>query len=80
MGLVVNGAGGPAPAPAEDDGEETDEQFEERVYSALMRVARSTSSKTRDQLGACVLLGRPYASAGESVRAVIRDFIAVAEL
>jgi hypothetical protein len=66
---------------AEDDGEEeTPDEFAERVYLALMTVARGSSSKLRDQLGACVVLGRPWASAGDTVRAVVREFIAEAEL
>ena len=65
-----------------DDGgdDETEDEFAERIYLALMRVARSSSGKLRAQLGSCVLLGTPYATAGELVRAAVRDFIATAEL
>jgi hypothetical protein len=80
MGLVVNGAGGPAPAPAEDDGEETDEQFEARIYLALMRTARESSAKVRSALGKCVLLGTTYDDTTEAVRETIRDFIDWADL
>jgi hypothetical protein len=60
--------------------EVTPEEFEERIYDALIAVARGTSSKTREQLGACVLLGRPWSSASEAVRQTVREFIAAAEL
>lgn len=84
MGFRFKGAAAP-PAPAANDtgdgaDDETDEQFEERIYLALMRVARSTSVRLRASLGSCVMLGTPYETASEQVRDAIREFIATAEL
>jgi hypothetical protein len=73
--IRTNGA-----APPDEPVDESDEEFAERIYLALMAVARGSSSKLRDQLGACVILGRPWASAGDAVREVVREFIAEAEL
>jgi hypothetical protein len=66
-----------------DDGdgdEESPEEFEGRVYLALMRVARGSSERARSALGSCVLLGTPYAGAPDIVRQTIRKFIETAEL
>ncbi len=73
----TNGSGG---AGADDDGEESDEDFEARVYQALMQVARSSSERVRSALGSCVMLGTPYEGAPDVVRQTIRKFIEAAEL
>lgn len=77
MAIRIGGAG----ARETDDGdEESAEEFEARVYMALMRVARSTSERARSALGSCVLLGTPYEAAPDIVRETIRKFIESAEL
>jgi hypothetical protein len=65
---------------ADDVDEESPEEFEGRVYVALMRVARGSSERVRAALGSCVLLGTPYEGAPDIVRQAIRKFIALAEL
>lgn len=76
MGLRVSGR---APAQVEetepDSDEESEEQFTERIYLALMRGARRSSERLRTQLGSCVLLGTAYADAPEAVQIAIRQFI-----
>lgn len=67
-------------AADEDEDEETDDDFEARIYDALMKIARSTSGGARKQLGACVLLGTPYEESAAGVKDAIRRFIAAAEL
>lgn len=69
---------GRAPAPAED--EETQEEFEERVYTALMRIARGSSAKLRSALGSCVMMGTRYSEAPENVREAVAAFIDEADL
>lgn len=78
MALTVKGK--PSSTPAGDESEETDDEFEERIYLALMRVARTTTAKTRNALGACVMLGTPFAAAPEDVKETIREFVEEADL
>jgi hypothetical protein len=76
MGIRIDDAGGD-----EDEGdEESAEEFEGRIYLALMRVARSSSERVRNSLGSCVMLGTPYGSTPDIVRQTIRQFIEAAEL
>lgn len=78
MGLRVRSA---STGNADDDGEEeTEEEFEGRIYAALMKIARGTSTRLRSQLGACVLMRTRYENAPENVREAIREFIAEADL
>lgn len=74
MAIKVSGAA------ADDGDEESDEEFEERIYAALMEIARGTSGRLRSELGACVLMRTPYGRAPETVKEAIRDFIEAAEL
>ena len=69
-----------APAPSSRAEEETEDQFEARIYGALLDVAASTDDRTRSALGTCVLFRTPYADASELVKEAIRDFIDVADL
>lgn len=79
--MAIHMEGEPA---ADDDGDEGDEEsaeeFEGRVYLALMQVARSSSERVRNALGSCVMLGTPYEGAPDIVRQTIRKFIESAEL
>jgi len=78
MGIRIGGAAG---ARETDDGdEESGEEFEARVYMALMRVARSSSERARSALATCVMLGTPYAAAPDIVRETVQKFIETAEL
>ena len=78
MAIRIGSAGA---ADSGDDGdEESSEEFEARIYGALMRVARSSSERVRSALGSCVLLGTPYQGAPDIVRETIRKFIETAEL
>lgn len=63
-----------------DADEESPEEFEGRIYTALMQVARSSSERVRTALGACVMLGTPYGGTPDIVRQTIRRFIESAEL
>lgn len=76
MGLRVSSAGD----DGADEDEESDEEFEARIYAALMEVARGTTARERSQLGTCVLMRTKYEKAPPDVREVIRDFITKAEL
>lgn len=78
MGIRIGG--GRAAATDDDGEEETPEEFEARVYGALMRVARSSSERVRAALGSCVMLGTPYEGAPDIVRETVRKFIETAEL
>jgi hypothetical protein len=78
MGLHF-GSGRPIVDGADEE-EESEEDFEARVYGALMKIARQSSSRLRSQLGSCVLLGTSYPKAPESVREAIRAFIDEADL
>jgi hypothetical protein len=69
-----------APAATGGEDEETDEEFEARVYEALVGVLRSSSERVRSALSSCVLLGTPYEGAPDLVRQTVRDFISQAEL
>jgi len=93
MGLFVGKKKPKPPAPAKEkpaaanhigpssrDEEETEEQFEARIYGALLDVAASTDERTRSALGSCVLFRTPYASAPELVKDAIRDFIDAGDL
>jgi hypothetical protein len=71
-------SGGGSDADAGD--EESEEEFEARVYRALMAIARSSSERVRSALGSCVMLGTPYEGAPDVVRQTIRRFIEAAEL
>jgi hypothetical protein len=79
MAIRIAGAAGAAET-ADDGDEESSEEFEARVYDALMRVARSSSERVRSALGSCVLLGTRYEGAPDIVRETIRKFIESAEL
>jgi len=79
MAIRIGGAAGAAETPDEGD-DESAEEFEARVYGALMRVARSSSERVRTALGSCVMLGTPYQGAPDIVRETIRKFIETAEL
>ena len=76
---VKSPARAPQPVP-DDDEEESAEEFEERVYSALMKIARQSSSKLRSALGACVMMGTKYERAPEIVREAIGQFVEEADL
>lgn len=78
MGLRIKSAGTPVVETSET--EESDEEFEERIYAALMECARRSSAKLRSALGSCVMLATPYEKAPEIVRDAIAEFIAEAEL
>jgi hypothetical protein len=78
--MAIRIAGAAGAAETEDGDEESSEEFEARVYDALMRVARSSSERVRTALGSCVLLGTPYEGAPDIVRETIRKFIESAEL
>ncbi|MEO7827172.1 MAG: hypothetical protein ABIR60_08535 [Allosphingosinicella sp.] len=85
MGLKVRSSSAGAPPtprapPADEELEETDEQFEARIYGALLDVAAATNERTRSQLGMCVLMRPTYAAVPELVKEAIRDFIDAAEL
>lgn len=78
---AAKAAAAPKPAgPSSRAVEETDEQFEARIYAALMTVAASTDTRTRAALGKCVLFRTPYADAPELVKDAIRDFVDEADL
>jgi hypothetical protein len=79
MGLKVS-KGQASPTAGDGSDEESDEQFEERIYLALMRVARTTSQRTRSALASCVMLGTPYEVAPDEVREAIREFVDEADL
>lgn len=80
MGLRFKTKPAPAPVALEDDGEESPEEFEERVYDALMTAARGSSARLRNDLGSCVMLGTRFAAAPENVRQAIAEFIDLAGL
>lgn len=78
MGIQIGGRGA---AAIDDEGdEESPEEFEARIYAALMKVARGSTERVRAALGSCVLLGTPYEGAPDIVRQTIRKFIETAEI
>lgn len=55
-------------------------ELEKRVYNALLKVAKVSSSDVRTLLAMCVMFGTPYEKVRPEVLAVIRQLITEAKL